>query len=129
MTRQEKIAYIKSFKKPPFSEDDIYNLRYPWQKFGCVSSGICMCWGWWRDDVIEEQATDKDVDVAYKETCLQEFAFDYESARRIAECIERYPMSLQNAADIVCAAAPICEMFTADKVVQLLSEFKNERDI
>ena len=67
LTRQEKIAFIKSHAEPPQVDDDIYNLRKPWQKFGGVSSGICMCWCWFRDDVIEEKATDEDVDMAFNE--------------------------------------------------------------
>lgn len=66
MTRKEKIQYIKSFSEPPFLNDDIYWHRYPWPLFGGVSSGICMCWCWYREDIIEK-ASDEDVEAAYKE--------------------------------------------------------------
>lgn len=63
----ELIQTIKSHSEPPRNEDDIYNMRYPWQKFGGVSSGICMCWCWYRDDVILEKATKADMLFALNE--------------------------------------------------------------
>ena len=67
MTTVEKIRYIKSFKEPPFLEDDIYYLRNPWSKFGGISSGICMCWCWYKDDVILNKITEEDLELAYEE--------------------------------------------------------------
>lgn len=61
------IKTIKSYEQPPFRKDDIYYHREPWQKFGGVSSGICMVWCWYRDDVILEKATPQDIMAAYKE--------------------------------------------------------------
>lgn len=55
LTRQEKIAFIKSHAEPPQVDNDIYNLRKPWQKFGTVSSGICMCWCWFRDELVDSK--------------------------------------------------------------------------
>ena len=63
----ERIKFIKSFDKPPWDEKDIYWQRYPWQKFGSVSSGICMVWCWYRDDVILKKCTDEDIDEAYSQ--------------------------------------------------------------
>ena len=60
----KRIDYIKSFDKPPWDENDIYWHRYPWQKFGCVSSGICMAWYWYRDDVILKNCIDEDIEEA-----------------------------------------------------------------
>lgn len=67
MTIVEKIRYIKSFKEPPFLENDIYYLRNPWSKFGGISSGICMCWRWYRDDIILNKITEEDLELAYEE--------------------------------------------------------------
>ena len=61
------IHQIKSHKEPPEDKSDIYNLRYPWQKFGGVSSGIYMVWFWYRDEVILEKATKEDIIFALKE--------------------------------------------------------------
>ena len=65
LSRTEKIKFIKSFKEPPFLKNDLYYERSPWPKFGSVSSGICMCWCWYRDAYIS--ATDDEVDMAYDE--------------------------------------------------------------
>lgn len=63
----EKIRKIKSYGTPPFDEADPYYEREPWQKFGGISSGICMAWGWFRDGVILEKTTDEDIEKALKE--------------------------------------------------------------
>lgn len=63
----ELIHKIKSYAEPPSNKDDLYNMRYPWQKFGGVSSGICQCWCWYRDDVILKNATEKDINFALNE--------------------------------------------------------------
>lgn len=65
MTREEKLKFIKSHKEPPLDKEDIYYLKSPWKKFGCISSGICMCWCWYRDDVILPNITDEELDAAY----------------------------------------------------------------
>ena len=65
LSRSEKIKFIKSFKEPPFLKNDIYYEREPWPKFGGISSGICMCWCWYKDVYIS--ATDNEVDMAYDE--------------------------------------------------------------
>lgn len=67
MTIIEKIRYIKSFKEPPFLKDDIYYFRNPWSKFGGISSGICMGWHWYKDDVILDEITEEDLELAYEE--------------------------------------------------------------
>lgn len=64
MTRNDLLAIIrtiKSYSSPPQVEGDAYFEREPWQKFGSVSSGICMKWCWFRDDVILEKATEEDI--------------------------------------------------------------------
>ena len=61
------IYRIQSYSEPPKRDDDIYDLRNPWQKFGGVSSGICMAWFWYRDDVIFEKATKEDILLALSE--------------------------------------------------------------
>ena len=66
MTRHKMIAFIKSHSHPPYEDGDLYFQRYPWNKFGAVSSGICECWCWFKDFVIEEKATDIDVETAYQ---------------------------------------------------------------
>lgn len=58
---------IKSYDAPPWDDNDIYYHRSPWQKFGGVSSGIVMCWCWYRDSVILEQASVNDIIQAYRE--------------------------------------------------------------
>lgn len=58
---------IKQHKEPPWHDDDIYWMREPWQKFGGVSSGICMKWCWFRDDVILKRATREDMLLAIKD--------------------------------------------------------------
>lgn len=63
----ELIQKIKSHSEPPRDENDLYYQRYPWNKFGGISSGICMCWCWYRDDVILEKATKKDILYALNE--------------------------------------------------------------
>lgn len=67
MTREEKLKFIKSYDEPPYKVRDAYYMREPWQKFGGISSGICMKWCWFRDDIILSNVTDKDLDKAYKE--------------------------------------------------------------
>ena len=34
--------------EPPMNNDDPYHLKDFWHKYGIVSSGICMCWCWYR---------------------------------------------------------------------------------
>lgn len=63
----ELVHKIKRNKEPPWRDDDIYWMRKPWQKFGGVSSGICMKWCWFRDDVILKQATKEDMLLALDE--------------------------------------------------------------
>lgn len=61
------IHEIKRHKEPPYREDDPYCMRYPWQKLGSVSSGICMAWWWYWDNVILEKATKDDLLAAIAE--------------------------------------------------------------
>lgn len=73
MTKLEKIKKIKEYEEPPWDDNDIYYHREPWQKFGGVSSGICMNWCWYRDEIIDAKTTDEDVDMAYNETIKYRF--------------------------------------------------------
>ena len=61
----KRIDYIKSFNEPPWDDNDPYYLRDPWPKFGGVSSGICMKWCWYRDDVIFKKCSENDIAEAY----------------------------------------------------------------
>ena len=63
----DMIHKIKKHETPPKREDDPYDLRYPWQKLGGVSSGICMAWCWYWDTVILEKATKEDLIAALSE--------------------------------------------------------------
>ena len=63
----EEIKYIKSFGDPPLLQEDLYYNRYPWNKFGGVGSGICECWGWYRDDIIYQKTTAEDRKIAKQE--------------------------------------------------------------
>lgn len=63
----ELIHKIKSYDKPPWDNRDPYWQRDPWQKFGGVSSGICMRWCWYRDDVIMRSATEEDLSEAIRQ--------------------------------------------------------------
>ena len=63
----ELIHKIKSYKEPPWDKHDAYWQRDPWRKFGCVSSGICMCWCWYRDEVIMRNADANDVAEALRQ--------------------------------------------------------------
>ena len=56
----EEIKYIKSFGNPPLLKDDLYYNRYPWYKFGGVSSGICEGWQWYSDEYIFRYTKEKD---------------------------------------------------------------------
>ena len=56
----EEIKYIKSFGNPPLLKDDLYYHRYPWYKFGGVSSGICEGWQWYSDEYIFRYTKEKD---------------------------------------------------------------------
>lgn len=67
LTELDIIRKIKSYPVPPHDDNDIYNMRYPWNKFGAVSSGIYECWGWWFDDIILQDTTHEDRMKAYKE--------------------------------------------------------------
>ena len=66
MTKLEKIKIIKSYKEPPFNKEDIYNLRYPWPLLGGVSSGICMKWCWFRNEICMA-VLEEDIDIALEE--------------------------------------------------------------
>lgn len=61
------IHKIKEYDTPPYDDNDPYYLKYPWQKFGGVSSGICMAWHWYKDEVILEKATKEDIILALSE--------------------------------------------------------------
>ena len=63
---KKKIAEIKSHRTPPFIESDTYYIRQPWRKFGGIG-GFVMGWGWYRDEYIYSQATEKDIDMALHE--------------------------------------------------------------
>ena len=63
---KKKIAEIKSHRTPPFIEADAYYSREPWRKFGGVG-GFVLGWGWFRDEYIYSQATEKDIDMALNE--------------------------------------------------------------
>ena len=63
---KRKIAEIKSYRTPPFIEADAYYSREPWRKFGGIG-GFVMGWGWFRDEYIYSQATEKDIDMALNE--------------------------------------------------------------
>lgn len=70
LNTQERIDIlrkIKQHREPPFLKNDIYYHREPWQKFGSVTSGICMEWCWYRDDIILSKVTDKDLVIAMME--------------------------------------------------------------
>lgn len=67
LDKMEKIKKIKEYTEPPMYPDDPYWHREPWQKFGVVSSGICMRWYWYRDEVIDAKTTNDEVDMAYNE--------------------------------------------------------------
>ena len=62
-----EIKYIKSFGDPPLLKDDLYYHRYPWQKFGGLSSGICECWCWYCDEYIYSKTTAEDRKIAKEE--------------------------------------------------------------
>ena len=47
MRREEIIEKILR-SEPPYDENDIYYTRDNWQKYGGVSSGICMGWCWFK---------------------------------------------------------------------------------
>lgn len=64
MKKLEKIKLIKENSSPPFSKDDRYNLRYPWPKFGNVSSKSNMEWVWFSDRKINAKASEIDVNNA-----------------------------------------------------------------
>lgn len=66
-TTAEKLAFIKSFKEPPFKKDDPFYERNPWSKFGGVSSGICQSWLWYINGTIMSKASESDIDLAYRE--------------------------------------------------------------
>ena len=63
----ELIRRIKSYDQPPWNNKDPYWHRDPWQKFGGVSSGICMRWCWYRDDVIIRNVTEEDLSKAIRQ--------------------------------------------------------------
>ena len=83
MTREEKLQFIKLYKEPPYKISDPYYMREPWKEFGGVSSGICMCWCWYRDEIILSTVTDEELDKAYKE--IKKFKFK-KVTNRLIKC-------------------------------------------
>lgn len=63
----EIIRKIKAHPEPPNVDDDAYNTRHPWDKFGGVSSGICQGWFWFKDEVILSKITLGDALLALEE--------------------------------------------------------------
>ena len=61
------INKIKEYKAPPFDENDAYYQRTPWKDFGGISSGIGMCWCWYKTDIILKTVSDMDIVRAYDE--------------------------------------------------------------
>jgi len=51
---------------------------------------------------------------------MDEFSFDEESAKRIANVIWNYPMSLEDCADVLEQIAPLCEIYTTKGFIQKL---------
>ena len=51
---------------------------------------------------------------------IEEFRFDPESARQIASAIYAHNLSMHSCADIIEAAAPLCDALTPGGVVKLL---------
>lgn len=68
MTRQEKIAYMKSFSGgyPPVKASDPYYTRHPWNKLGTLEP-YAMRWVWRTDQWIEQNVTDAEIDLAFSE--------------------------------------------------------------
>lgn len=54
----------------------------------------------------------------------REFEFDPDSAQRIADVIEKHPISLQHCADILEAVAPLCTMLTTGGCLGRINEIK-----
>ena len=63
----DMLKRIKSHHMPPWDDNDIYFNREPWKHFGVISSGIVMDWYWFRDDVILQEASIKEIVQAYRE--------------------------------------------------------------
>ena len=63
----QMINQITKYEKPPFKAEDIYYERELWQKFGGVSSGICMRWCWYADFAILMKATEEEIITALTE--------------------------------------------------------------
>jgi hypothetical protein len=60
---EQMLKKIKSHRTPPFLESDPYFCREPWRKFGAYFDG----YGWFCDEHILSQATEKDIQIAYDE--------------------------------------------------------------
>ena len=60
---EQMLKEIKSHRTPPFLESDPYFCREPWRKFGAYFDR----YGWFSDEHILSQATEKDVQIAYDE--------------------------------------------------------------
>ena len=71
MKKTNVIEFIKSYDAPPFDTKDPYYLREPWNKFGGVSSGIYMKWCWFRTEIIDDMASDIEVEKALREITNQ----------------------------------------------------------
>lgn len=54
---------------------------------------------------------------------LDEFAFDPDSAQRIANLIQNYPLSLKDCADIIETVASWCDMYTTGTCLEYLKIF------
>ena len=72
----DMIHEIKKYKAPPDRKGDPYNLRYPWQKLGGVSSGISMVWCWYWDGVILNNTQEIDLLRALTELKAEELKAD-----------------------------------------------------
>lgn len=93
VTLLDALQIIKRHSEPPFDKNDPYCLREPWQKFGGVSSGICQCWCWYRDDIIMKNTTDEDIEMALKE-------FGWELTKSNSEPVRVCDGMLYNTCDV-----------------------------
>ena len=60
---EQMLKEIKSHRTPPEKENDPYFCRYPWNKLGAYFDG----YGWFKNEIIISQATEKDIQIAYDE--------------------------------------------------------------
>ena len=58
---------------------------------------------------------------------LCEFAFDPESADRIARAIELYPLTLKGCAEIIEVVAPLCNLVGEDGATAYIRRFVDRR--